>query len=150
MRFASSCLAALALAGLAGASPYREDLVDYNLNTNKDASDPTQYTTSARSNTTYTPSPDNWRQIPFYTLLPDKFADGDPSNNDYFGTMYEYDWRETQIRAGGDLKGIALKLDYLQGMGIKGVFISGTPFLNMIWQADSTFPCRIPRPGRSH
>ncbi|VDB82993.1 unnamed protein product [Peniophora sp. CBMAI 1063] len=140
MRFAANCLAGLVLAGLAGASPYREDLVDYNLNTNKDATDPTQYTTSVRSNTTYTPSPGNWRQIPFYSLLPDKFADGDPSNNDYFGTMYEYDWRETQIRAGGDLRGIGLKLDYLQGMGIKGVFISGTPFLNMLWQADSYSP----------
>lgn len=137
MRFAANALAGLALAGLAGASPYRDDLVDYNLNTNKNAADPTQYSTNVRTNTTYTPSPDNWRAIPFYTLLPDKFADGDPSNNDFFGTMYEYDWRETQIRSGGDLKGIALKLDYLAGMGIKGVFISGTPFLNMLWQADS-------------
>jgi hypothetical protein len=25
----------------------------------------------------------------------------------------------------------------LQGMGIRVIFISGTPFLNMLWQADS-------------
>lgn len=131
----------LALAGLAGASPYRSDLTYYNLNTNKDASSVLEYSTT-RSNTTYTPSPDNWRTIPFYTILPDKFADGDPTNNDYFGTPYEYDWRETQLRAGGDLAGLASKLDYLQGMGVKGIFISGTPFLNMLWQADSK--CRPP------
>lgn len=121
---------------LVSASPYREDLIDYNLNVNKDATDPTQYTTT-RQNTTYTPSPANWRSLPVYTILLDKFADGDPSNNDYFGTMYENDWRETQLRFGGDLKGLVARLDYLQGMGIKVIFISGTPFLNMLWQADS-------------
>ena len=67
----------------------------------------------------------------------DKFADGDPTNNDYFGTMFEQDWRETQLRYGGDLRGLVSKLDYLQGMGIKVIFVSGTPFLNMLWQADS-------------
>jgi alpha-1,3-glucan synthase len=75
--------------------------------------------------------------LPSYTVLLDKFADGDPSNNDFFGTMFESDWRETQLRNGGDLKGLVARLDYLQGMGIKVIFISGTPFLNMIWQADS-------------
>jgi alpha-1,3-glucan synthase len=137
---AATAAAAVAVAGLAllaHASPYREDLVAYNLNTNKDSTDPTQFSTNVRSNKTYTPSPANWREVAFYTVLPDKFADGDPSNNDYFGTVYEYDWREPQLRAGGDLQGIINKLDYIQGMGMKGLFISGTPFLNMIWQADS-------------
>ncbi|KAJ3903941.1 modular protein with glycoside hydrolase family 13 and glycosyltransferase family 5 domains [Lentinula edodes] len=124
---------------LVSASPYREDLVNYNLNTNKDATDPTQYSTT-RQNTTYTSSPGNWRALPVYTILLDKFADGDPSNNDYFGTMFENDWRETQLRFGGDLKGLVARLDYLQGMGIKVIFISGTPFLNMLWQADSYSP----------
>ncbi|KAH9981170.1 modular protein with glycoside hydrolase family 13 and glycosyltransferase family 5 domains [Lactifluus volemus] len=129
----------LSLATLTLASPYRDDLVQYNLNTNQNAKSPLEYSTS-RSNTTYTPSPANWRAIPFYTILTDKFADGDPSNNDYFGTMFEYDWRETQLRAGGDLKGLVSKLDYLQGMGVKGIFVSGTPFINMMWEADSYSP----------
>ncbi|KAF8415300.1 glycoside hydrolase superfamily, partial [Boletus edulis BED1] len=30
--------------------------------------------------------------------------------------------------------------DYIQGMGIKGIYLSGTIFLNMIWQADSYSP----------
>lgn len=139
MRASLPACALLALVGGALASPYRSDLTDYNLNTNQDATSVTDYSTS-RSNTTYTPSPDNWRSIPFYTVLPDKFADGDPSNNDWFGTPWEYDWRETQLRAGGDLAGLVSKLDYLYGMGVRGIFISGTPFLNMLWQADSPSP----------
>ncbi|EPQ58265.1 modular protein with glycoside hydrolase family 13 and glycosyltransferase family 5 domains [Gloeophyllum trabeum ATCC 11539] len=139
MRFSTALVFLLSFATLASASPYRDDLVDYNLNVNKNAQSPTEYTTS-RTNTTYTPSPTNWREIPFYTILMDKFADGDPANNDYFETMFEVDWRETQLRFGGDLKGLVSKLDYLYGMGIRGIFISGTPFLNMIWQADSYSP----------
>ena len=131
----TALLSLLALAHLGSASPYREDLVDYNINTNQNAKSPTEYSTTKR--TSYTASPTNWRSIPFYTILMDKFADGDPSNNDYFQTMYEWDWRETQLRAGGDLKGMVAKLDYLQVMGIKGIFVSGTPFINMLWQADS-------------
>lgn len=121
------------------ASPYRADLLDYNLNINQNATDPTQYQ-STRQNTTYTPSPPNWRAIPFYTILLDKFANGDPSNDDYFQTLWENDYRETQLRFGGDIKGLASKLDYLQGMGIGGIYIAGTIFLNMPWQADSYSP----------
>ena len=136
MRLPWATWSLLSIATLTLASPYRDDLVQYNLNVNQNAQSPLDYQTS-RQNTTYTPSPTNWRAVPFYTVLMDKFADGDPSNNDYFGTMFEYDWRETQLRAGGDLKGLVSKLDYLYGMGIRGIFISGTPFINMIWQADS-------------
>jgi len=141
MRFPWATWSLLSIASLTLASPYRDDLVQYNLNVNQNAQSPLEYQAS-RQNTTYTPSPPNWRAIPFYTILLDKFADGDPSNNDYFGTMFEYDWRETQLRAGGDLKGLVSKLDYLYGMGVRGIFISGTPFINMIWQADSK--CSLP------
>jgi alpha-1,3-glucan synthase len=141
--FVALVLAALSplLPSFVFASPYREDLVLYNINTNKDATDPAQYFTTVRQNQTYTPSPENWRSLPTYTILMDKFADGDPSNNDFFGTMYEYDHRETQLRFGGDLKGLVARLDYIQAMGMKVIFVSGTPFLNMLWQADSKL-CR--------
>jgi alpha-1,3-glucan synthase len=125
-------------ATFASSSPYRDDLADYNLNVNKNAQAVTDYD-STRPNTTYTPSPKNWRALPTYTILLDKFADGDPTNNDFFGTQFEYDHRETQLRYGGDLQGLVSRLDYLQGMGIKLIFMSGTPFLNMIWQADSNY-----------
>jgi alpha-1,3-glucan synthase len=117
---------------------FRADLVPYNLNTNQQAQSVLQYD-SSRPNQTYTPSPPNWRALPFYTILLDKFADGDPSNNDFFRSPYENDWRETGLRYGGDLKGLQNRLDYLQGMGIKAIFIAGTGFLNMPWQADSWF-----------
>ncbi|KAI0703620.1 glycoside hydrolase family 13 and glycosyltransferase family 5 protein [Cytidiella melzeri] len=138
MRLLSIAVSLLSLASVVVSSPYRDDLKDYNINTNQNAQDPTQYTTNKRSS--YTKSPDNWRTVPFYTILLDKWADGDPTNNDYFETMYEWDWRETQLRFGGDLKGLVSKLDYLYGMGIRGIFISGTPWLNMLWQADSYSP----------
>ncbi len=140
MRLLQAAFSLLSLVSLARASPYRDDLVDYNINTNQNAQSPLEYSTTKRSS--YFPSPPNWREIPFYTVLLDKFADGDPSNNDYFGTVYEWDWRETQLRFGGDLRGLLSKLDYLQGMGIKGIFVSGTPFINMLWQADSEFHFR--------
>lgn len=68
----------------------------------------------------------------------DKWIDGDPSNNDFFKLPYEYDWRETQLRAGGDVKGLMDErgLDYLQGMGYEAIYIAGTNYVNMPWQAD--------------
>lgn len=136
MKLPWSLSSLLLFATSAVASPYREDLVGYNLNVVKDAQSPLQYD-SERPNKTYTPSPENWRALPTYTILMDKFADGDPSNNDFFKSPFEWDWRETQLRTGGDLKGLESKLDYLEGMGVKVIFMSGTPFLNMLWQADS-------------
>jgi alpha-1,3-glucan synthase len=141
----STALIAAALAGLVAAAPYADEYADYNLNTNKNAQTPLDYSTT-RPSGKWTPSPQNWRQIPFYTILPDKWANGDPSNDDYFGTMFESDWRETQLRVGGDVAGMAARLDYLQGMGIRGVFMSGTLFLNMLWQADSLLIPHSPAP----
>ena len=50
------------------ASLYHPDLIQYNFNVNQDVSDPTQYH-SLRSNTTNTPSPQNWCAVPIYTTL---------------------------------------------------------------------------------
>ncbi|KAJ4474841.1 modular protein with glycoside hydrolase family 13 and glycosyltransferase family 5 domains [Lentinula aciculospora] len=123
------------------ASPYNEQLTQYNLNINKTATSPLDYYTN-RTNTSYTPSPSNWRSLPIYTVLLDKFANGEPSNDDFFKTPYESDWRETQLRFGGDLKGLSddRMLDYLQGMGVGVIYIAGTIFLNEIWEADGYSP----------
>ncbi|KAG2151025.1 glycoside hydrolase family 13/glycosyltransferase family 5 protein [Suillus bovinus] len=139
MRFLTALASSLFFSSFTFASPYRPDLTSYNLNVNQSAQSATDYSTT-RSNTTYTPSPQNWRSIPMYTVLMDKFADGDPSNNQFFNSPHEWDWRETQLRFGGDLKGLISKLDYIQGMGVKAIYLSGTIFLNMIWQADSYSP----------
>ncbi|KAG1786537.1 glycoside hydrolase [Suillus plorans] len=112
MRFITALASSLCFSSFICASPYHPDLTSYNLN--------------------------NWCSIPMYTVLMDKFADGDPSNNQFFNSPYEWDWIETQLHFGSDLKGLISKLDYIQGMGIKAIYLSGTIFLNMIWQADST------------
>jgi alpha-1,3-glucan synthase len=69
-------------------------------------------------NHTYHPSPDNWR-FPFYTVMLDKWVNGDPTNDNSNGTVFEHDLFETQLRHGGDIRGLMDSLDYLQGMGIK-------------------------------
>ena len=133
MRF-SSLLGLAPFVASALAAPYNEKYAEYNLNTNQNAQSPLDYDTSFVPSR-YHPSPENWR-IPCYTILMDKFADGDPTNNDYFQSEFEWDWRETGFRFGGDLAGLESKLDYLAGMGIKAIFASGTPWINMLWQAD--------------
>lgn len=89
----------------------------YNLNTNESATDPLDYW-GQWDNHTFNPSPSNWR-MPMYTLMLDRFANGDPTNDDANGTQYEHDLTQTQLRHGGDITGLADSLDYLQGMGIK-------------------------------
>jgi alpha-1,3-glucan synthase len=92
--------------------------VDYNLNANKTATNPADYWVTERTNHTYNPSPDNWR-FPFYTIVLDRFVNGDPSNDNANKTLFETDMMSTQIRNGGDLAGLVESLDYIAGMGIK-------------------------------
>ncbi|KAG8934063.1 Cell wall alpha-1,3-glucan synthase ags1 [Tulasnella sp. 418] len=133
---ATSLLVSLALSTAVNAMRYQEELAPWNLNINKNAQSVLEYQ-SERPSGKWTPSPENWRALPTYTILLDKFADGDPSNNDFFKTPFENDYREVNFRYGGDLKGLETHLDYLAGMGIGAIYIAGTPFLNMPWQADS-------------
>ncbi|KAL8647173.1 MAG: hypothetical protein Q9226_006541, partial [Calogaya cf. arnoldii] len=88
---------------------------------------------------TYNPSPKNWR-FPFYTLFLDRFVNGDPSNDDANGTAFEHDHMANQLRHGGDVAGLADSLDYLQGMGIKGIYIAGSALINLPWAFDSYSP----------
>lgn len=90
---------------------------DYNLNTNQAAVNPLDYSGEWEGHT-FNPSPANWR-FPFYTFFLDRFVNGDPTNDDANGTVYEHDTNNNQYRHGGDLKGLVDTLDYLQGMGIK-------------------------------
>ena len=45
-----------------------------------------------------------------------------------------------QLRHGGDLQGLMDGLDYLQGMGVKGIYIAGSPFINQPYGVDSYSP----------
>jgi len=61
-------------------------------------------------------------------------------NDNANGTVFEQDLHSNQFRHGGDLAGLEDSLDYLQGMGIKALYIAGSPFLNQPWNPDSYSP----------
>jgi alpha-1,3-glucan synthase len=106
----------LALPAIPGMK-YDPAYVQWNLNTAVNATDVLEYS-GVWENHTFHPSPDNWR-FPFYTIMLDRFVNGDPTNDNANGTVFEYDLDETQLRHGGDIRGLKDSLDYLQGMGIK-------------------------------
>ncbi|KAL5385554.1 hypothetical protein DPSP01_004669 [Paraphaeosphaeria sporulosa] len=106
----------------------------WNLNLNQNAIDPLDYW-GEWDNHTFNPSPRTWR-FPFYCITLDRYVDGDPTNNLANGTSFEHDWTSNQFRFGGDTKGMMNNLDYIQGMGIKAIYFSGTPFINMPWSSD--------------
>jgi len=56
------------------------------------------------------------------------------------GTAWEHDIYGTQLRHGGDTDGVRDSLDYLQGMGIKGIYLAGSIFYNFPWSADTYSP----------
>lgn len=97
---------------------YDVDQEDYNINANTTATNPLDYWITERPGHTYNPSPDNWR-FPFYTVFMDRFVNGDPTNDNINGTVFETDMMSTQVRNGGDLQGLVDSLDYIAGMGIK-------------------------------
>ncbi|OJJ64734.1 hypothetical protein ASPSYDRAFT_84729 [Aspergillus sydowii CBS 593.65] len=124
------------LASTASCWPYDEALVDYNINDNKTATNPAEYSgTWPDHEGKYFPSPDNWR-FPFYTLFMDRFVNGDPTNDNINGSQFEHDLNSNQMRHGGDVVGLVDTLDYLQGMGIKGLYLAGTILMNQPWGAD--------------
>ncbi|CAK9062005.1 unnamed protein product [Durusdinium trenchii] len=74
------------------------------------------------TNHSYFPSPEDWRSLSIYQLITDRFADGDPSNNElrYGG----FDVRDMTFRHGGDFRGLTEKLQYIKGLGCRGIWIS--------------------------
>eukprot|EP00933_Yihiella_yeosuensis_P064573 TRINITY_DN67_c2_g1_i1.p1 TRINITY_DN67_c2_g1~~TRINITY_DN67_c2_g1_i1.p1 ORF type:complete len:1571 (-),score=243.24 TRINITY_DN67_c2_g1_i1:172-4884(-) len=70
----------------------------------------------------YFPSPSDWRSLSIYQLITDRFADGDPRNNDAgFGG---FDVRDMTFRHGGDFAGLKDRLHYIKGLGCTAVWIS--------------------------
>lgn len=129
----------LALLGtLTEASYYDEAEVEWNLNTNQHAQTPLDYSFTWPGHS-YTPSPSNWR-FPVYGFFPDRFVNGDPTNDNANGTMWEHDYLGTQLRHGGDIQGVVDSVDYLYGLGIRGLYIAGSLFINHPWESDSYSP----------
>ncbi len=85
------------------------------------------------------------RDTVFYQIFPDRFADGDPTNNVRSGTYLYHGhpviargWHEQPNREtgpfefyGGDLQGIAQRIDYLTDLGVSAIY------LNPIFRAPS-------------
>jgi neopullulanase len=63
-----------------------------------------------------------------YLIMPDRFANGDPSNDDMPGMLEKADRTNPNGRHGGDIKGIKDHLDYLQKLGITAIW--NTPLLD--------------------
>jgi len=74
-------------------------------------------------------SPD-WRDQVIYFALIDRFDDGDPSNNDQGAGVYDPD--DHRRYSGGDLAGLARRLDYLQALGATALWIT-PPVANQWW-----------------
>lgn len=108
---AMSLVYLLLAAPVAQALRYDPAYAEYNLNSNQQAVSPLDYS-GERNGHSYHPSPENWR-FPFYTVMLDKWVNGDPSNDNANGTLFEQDIWSTQLRHGGDIQGLVDSLDYV-------------------------------------
>lgn len=59
-----------------------------------------------------------------YLITPDRFCDGDTTNNIVEGYINEYNRDDPYGRHGGDIQGIINKLDYLCDLGITAIWIN--------------------------
>jgi glycosidase len=75
----------------------------------------------ARAGALHVPSPD-WRDQVIYFVVTDRFADGDPRNNDQGAG--EYGPGQRNRYNGGDFKGLAQRLDYIRGLGATAVWVT--------------------------
>lgn len=70
-------------------------------------------------------APDWVKDTVWYQIFPERFADGDPTNNPA-GSLPWGSTEKTNIYAhfGGDLQGVLDHLDYLQDLGINGIYFT--------------------------
>ncbi len=101
-------------------APYRENNKNWNTNLSSN-SDPSTYY-GLWENHIYYPSPKDWRNESIYQLLTDRYADGNPVNNE--GKYGGFDLNDISSRHGGDFVGIASKLDYIKSLGFTTIWIS--------------------------
>ena len=62
-----------------------------------------------------------------YLIMPDRFANGDSSNDDFDGALEKADRSVDLARHGGDLRGMIDHLDYIAGLGVTAIW--STPLL---------------------
>lgn len=76
----------------------------------------------------HVPSPD-WRDQIIYSILVDRFNDGDPSRNDQGSG--EYAPEKPSHYSGGDIQGVTDKVEYIKELGATAVWL--TPVLANQW-----------------
>ncbi len=59
-----------------------------------------------------------------YLIMPDRFSDGDPSNNDPFASRGLFDRSNAHRYHGGDFQGIINHLPYLKDLGVTAIWIT--------------------------
>lgn len=59
-----------------------------------------------------------------YLVMPDRFANGDPSNDQFAGMSDKLNRKDPDGRHGGDLQGIIDHLDYIAGMGFTTLWLN--------------------------
>jgi neopullulanase len=59
-----------------------------------------------------------------YLIMPDRFADGDPSNNEPEVSRGLYDRAKSRYYHGGDLQGVIDRLPYLKDLGITAIWLN--------------------------
>jgi len=60
-----------------------------------------------------------------YLIMPDRFANGDPTNDQIaMRTEYKVDRNDPNARHGGDLKGISDRLGYLADLGVTAIWLN--------------------------
>jgi len=59
-----------------------------------------------------------------YLLMPDRFANGDPENDNVSGMLEGADRSDPNARHGGDIQGVIDNLDYLENLGMTAVWFT--------------------------
>ena len=59
-----------------------------------------------------------------YLIMPDRFADGDPTNNDPPPSRGLYSRSKTRYYHGGDLQGVINHLSYLNSLGVTAIWLT--------------------------
>ncbi len=69
-----------------------------------------------------------------YLIMPDRFDDGDTTNNEPAPDLKTYDRTQPKAWHGGDLQGIDERLPYLRDLGVTALWL--TPFWKNDWRAE--------------
>ncbi len=59
-----------------------------------------------------------------YLIMPDRFSDGDPSNNDPAASRGLYNRGEARYYHGGDFQGVINRLPYLKELGVTAIWLN--------------------------